>query len=76
MTNEMDQCINKDVSLLELYHQRRTIQRDLKLGKMMNLAGAHITDLKPLKESLKNIESQIKTVEDIGFNGGGIIRLM
>ena len=39
------------------------------LNREKNVMGA-------IKASLKEVNGKIKTVEDIGFNGNGIIRIM
>jgi len=73
MSNAMDQCINPDQSLAELYRLQASYKRSLKMGKLLNreknVMGA-------IKASLKEVNGKIKTVEDIGFNGNGIIRIM
>jgi hypothetical protein len=68
----MDQCINPKESLVDLYRARNTIKAKIKINKL--LGGQDI--LKALGQEYKEIKAKIKSVEDVGFNGGGIIRLM
>jgi len=68
----MDQCINPTESLVDLYRARNTIRAKIKINKL--LGDKEI--LKALGQEYKEINAWIKKVEDVGFNGGGIIRLM
>jgi hypothetical protein len=68
----MDQCINPTESLVDLYRARNTIKAKIKINKL--LGDKEI--LKALGQEYKEINTKIKKVEDIGLNGGGIIRLM
>ena len=67
------ECINPDQSLAELYRLQSSYKRSLKMGKLLN---RDKIVLKAIKDSLKEINDKIKVVEDIGFNGNGIIRIM
>jgi hypothetical protein len=73
MPEIMDQCINPDVSLAELYHNQSRLKHQLKIGKLLN---REKSELATLKKSLKEVNDKIKVVEDVGFNGNGIIRIM
>ena len=73
MSVEMDQCINPDQSLAELYRLQASYKRSLKMGKLLN---RDKVILKAIKDSLKEVSEKIRVVEDIGFNGNGIIRIM
>ena len=73
MSDAMDQCINPDQSLAELYRLQSSYKRSLKMGKLLN---RDKTVLTAIKDSLKEVNEKIKIVEDIGFNGNGIIRIM
>jgi len=73
MSDAMDQCINPDQSLAELYRLQSSYKRSLKMGKLLN---RDKVVLKAIKDSLKEVNEKIKVVEDIGFNGNGIIRIM
>jgi hypothetical protein len=66
-------CINPDQSLAELYRLQSSYKRSLKMGKLLN---RDKIVLKAIKDSLKEVNEKIKVVEDIGFNGNGIIRIM
>jgi hypothetical protein len=68
----MDQCINPNESLVDLYSARNTVRAKIKINKLL---GDKET-LKALGQEYKEINARLKSVEDIGFNGGGIIRLM
>jgi len=68
----MDQCINPTESLVNLYRARNTVRAKIKINKL--LGDKEI--LKTLGQEYKEINARIKKVEDVGFNGGGIIRLM
>jgi len=68
----MDQCINPTESLVDLYRTRNTVRAKIKINKL--LGDKEI--LKALGQEYKEINARIKKVEDVGFNGGGIIRLM
>jgi hypothetical protein len=68
----MDQCINPTESLVDLYRARNTIKAKIKINKL--LGDKEI--LKALGQEYKEINTKIKQVEDVGYNGGGIIRLM
>jgi len=68
----MDQCINPTESLVDLYRARNTVRAKIKINKL--LGDKEI--LKALGQEYKEINARIKKVEDIGFNGGGNIRLM
>ena len=67
------ECINPDQSLAELYRLQTSYKRSLKMGKLLN---RDKIILKAIKDSLKEVNDKIKVVEDIGFNGNGIIRIM
>jgi len=69
----MEQCINPDISLSELYRTQAQYKRGIKMGKLLN---KDKNEIEPLKQSLKEVNQKIKVVEDIGFNGNGIIRIM
>lgn len=69
----MDSCINPDISLSELYRLRASYKNSLKIGKLLNRDKVVLT---AIKESLKEVNDKIKVVEDVGFNGNGIIRIM
>jgi len=69
----MEQCINPDQSLAELYRLQTSYKRSLKTGKLLN---REKIVMDAIKESLKEVNQKIKVVEDIGFNGNGIIRIM
>jgi hypothetical protein len=69
----MEQCINPEQSLAELYRLQSSYKRSLKMGKLLN---RDKIVLKAIKDSLKEVNGKIKVVEDIGFNGNGIIRIM
>ena len=71
-TNTMDQCINPNESLVDLYRARNTCRAKIRINKL--LGDKEI--LKALGQEYKEINTRIKKVEDVGFNGGGIIRLM
>ena len=73
MSDAMDQCINPDQSLAELYRLQSSYKRSLKMGKLLN---RDKVILKAIKDSLKEVSEKIRVVEDIGFNGNGIIRIM
>jgi hypothetical protein len=73
MSDAMVQCINPDQSLAELYRLQSSYKRSLKMGKLLN---RDKIVLKAIKDSLKEVNEKIKVVEDIGFNGNGIIRIM
>jgi len=68
MNKTMNQCINEDTSLSELYHQRKVLTREINQ--------CSDTDRLGLSKKLEDVLSKIRVVEHIGFNGGGIIRLM
>ena len=68
----MDQCINPTESLVDLYRTRNTVRAKIKINKL--LGDKEI--LKARGQEYKEINARIKKVEDVGFNGGGIIRLM
>jgi hypothetical protein len=72
MSNTLDQCINPNESLVDLYRLRNTCKAKIKIHKLMQDKEI----LKALGQEYKRINARIKAVEDIGFNGGGIIRLM
>jgi len=73
MSDAMNQCINPDQSLTELYRLQSSYKRSLKMGKLLN-RDKIVMDA--IKASLKEVDDKIKIVEDIGFNGNGIIRIM
>ena len=73
MSPEMDQCINPDQSLAELYRLQTSYKRSLKMGKLLN---RDKSVMKAIKDSIKEVNEKIKVIEDIGFNGNGIIRIM
>lgn len=72
MTTTTDQCVNPTESLVDLYRARNTVRAKIKINKLL---GDKDT-LKALGQEYKEVNARIKAVEDIGFNGGGIIRLM
>ena len=67
------ECINPDQSLAELYRLQTSYKRSLKMGKLLN---RDKSVMKAIKDSLKEVNEKIKVIEDIGFNGNGIIRIM
>ena len=69
---QMEQCINPNESLVDLYRARNTIRAKIKIHKLMQ----DKETLKALGQEYKEINARLKRVEDVGFNGGGIIRLM
>jgi hypothetical protein len=68
----MDQCVNPNESLVDLYRARNTIRAKININKLLGDKSI----LKELGQEYKAVNARIKSVEDIGFNGGGIIRLM
>lgn len=70
---QTSECINPDQSLAELYRLQSSYKRSLKMGKLLN---REKIVMDAIKASLKEINAKIKDVEDIGFNGNGIIRIM
>ena len=43
------------------------------MGKLLN---RDKSVMKAIKDSIKEVNEKIKVIEDIGFNGNGIIRIM
>ena len=67
-----NECINPEESLVELYRRRDTIRRKIKMARFVNDVDAE----ELLGKEYQEITTRIKKVEDVGYNGGGVIRLM
>jgi len=72
MVNTTNQCINPNESLVDLYRARNTCKAKIAINKL--LGDKEI--LKALGQEYKEINARLKKVESVGFNGGGIVRLM
>lgn len=73
-------CINPDVSLAELYHQRREMKKDLAVARFWANKEGHTDQrankIENIEHALAEVNAQIAKVENVGFNGGGAIRIM
>jgi len=70
MSDVMEQCINPDQSLAELYRIRSELIKKKRIGHNNPFI------VESVRVSLSDINAHIKKVEDIGFNRNGIIRIM
>ena len=67
-----DECINPGDSLVELYHTRSTIRAKIKVADFVGNTAL----LNSLNAEYKEVTTKIKSIENVGYNGGGVIRLV